>query len=226
MSLRAEKLLVSVGIQSLIAGVFLWIESVNGSRAIPEPAWLVTALDRSLPLVPSSVWLYVSWYASPAVLLMLRREDFRRASAAIVAGFLMCAVGYALLPVAMDRPSLDDREGLSAAVLRAVYAIDRPRNIFPSFHAALCAILLAVTPGSTRRRLAIGGWTSAICLSCILTKQHYALDVVAGVAVGVVAVVALDAAKSWRGTQAGGREIVLRIQRYEAFAGNGIRTKP
>lgn len=197
MSSRAEKLLVSVGIQSVVAGVFLWIESVNGSRAIPEPAWLVTALDRSLPLVPSSVWLYVSWYATPVVLLMLPREDFRRASAAVLAGFLMCAVGYALLPVAIDRPSLDDREGLSAAVLGAVYAIDHPRNIFPSFHAALCATLLGVTPGPLRLRLALGGWIAAICVSCVLTKQHYVLDVIAGLGVGAVAVIGVDATKSW-----------------------------
>jgi membrane-associated phospholipid phosphatase len=197
MSLWREKVLVSLAIQSVIAGVFFWIETVNGSATFRAPSWLSTPPDRSLPLFPASVWLYVSWYAIPALLLPLARGNFRRASAAVLVGFLICALGYACFPVTMDRPSVDASAGLSATVLSAVYAIDRPRNIFPSFHAALCATVFRVVPAPPGLRIALGAWISAICVSCILTKQHYALDVVAGLLVGAVAVAAVDAARRW-----------------------------
>ena len=195
MSLWREKVLVSVGIQAVIAGVFLRIEAINAATALPAPAWLATPFDRALPLVPYAVWPYVSWYAFPVVLLMLGREDFRRASAAVLVSFLVCAVGYVLLPVAMERAPLEGHDGTSAIVLGAVYAIDHPRNIFPSFHAALCATVLGVIRGTPRTRLLLAAWVAAICLSCILTKQHYALDVVAGLVVGAGAVAAVDAAR-------------------------------
>src|SRR5882724_297600 len=101
------------------------------SVVLPAPAWLVTPLDGHVPFVPGAVWLYVSWYGAPVILLMLKREEFRRASASVLIGFLLCALGYALLPVTMDRP-LVDGDGMSTALLRIVYAIDRPSNIFPS----------------------------------------------------------------------------------------------
>lgn len=193
MTLRREKVLVCVVIQSIIAAVFLGIEAVNASRAAPAPAWLVTPLDQALPLVPGAVWFYVSWYATAAVLLPLERDDFRRASGAVLVGFLLCAVGYLALPVAMERPPMSDRAGLSAAVLRAVYAVDHPRNIFPSFHATLAGVVLTVVPGPRSIRVPLTAWMAAVCVSCVLTKQHYVLDVVAGLGAGALAVSAVDA---------------------------------
>jgi len=196
MTLRQEKLFVSVAIQSIVAVIFFWIETVNGSVSLRAPVWFPMSLDRRLPFVPGAVWLYVSWYAAPLILLRLPRETFRRASAAVIVGFFLCAVFYAILPLPMERPVVR-RDGLSTAVLDAVYSIDKPRNIFPSFHATVCAVLTMVTPGRPGLRVAMVAWTSAICVSCVLTKQHYVLDVVAGLCVGTVAVVITDWARRW-----------------------------
>ena len=196
MSLRWEKLFVSLGVQSIIAVVFFWIERVTESGPVPVPAWLITPLDDAIPLVPWTVWAYVSWYAIPVVLLMLDREGFRRAAVAVLLGFGLCAVGYVLLPVSMERPTVVG-DGPSAILLRAVYAIDHPRNILPSFHATICVILLRVAPGAPVYRLALGAWMAAICCSCVSTTQHYALDVFAGLTVGLMAVSTVDAVKRW-----------------------------
>jgi len=72
--------------------------------------------------------------------------------------------------------------------LRLLYAVDRPVSLFPSFHAAVAPVLLALRPRNWVLRAALAFWMTAICASCVLTKQHYILDIVAGVLVGHAAV--------------------------------------
>ena len=103
-------------------------------------------------------------------------------------------VGYVLLPVTIERPSVGSRANLSGATLAFLYAVDPPRNLFPSFHAAIAAILLRLS-AHTQLASAVTAWLIAICAACLLTRQHYVLDVVAGLAVGAFAVAVVDA---WR----------------------------
>src|SRR5262245_54024379 len=92
------------------------------------------------------------------------------------------------VPAVMHRPPLDHLQGPSISALRMVYAMDPPANLFPSFHAALATVVLLVPLRSRRLRVAVALWMIGICVSCALTKQHYVLDVVAGVLVGVFVV--------------------------------------
>jgi membrane-associated phospholipid phosphatase len=185
---RTEKLVVSIGVQTITAGLFVAVQRLHGAGDVPVPAWLVSPVDARLPFVPASVWLYASWYVAPAMLFTAARAEFRRAAAAIVVAFVVCAVGWVLIPATMDRPRLDGMAGASAAALRLVYLIDPPRNLFPSFHAALAGVI-ALLPGVRRRlaRATVVAWMGAICVSCVLTKQHYLLDVLAGLVVGLSA---------------------------------------
>jgi membrane-associated phospholipid phosphatase len=66
-----------------------------------------------------------------------------------------------------------------------LYHFDAPTSLFPSFHAA-CAIVLQQSLKSQTRlaRAAVMAWAVALCCSCVLTKQHYMLDVAVGAVVG------------------------------------------
>ena len=142
--------------------------------------------------MPAAVWLYLSWYVAPLLILRTDRTRFRRAAVAVLVSFLACAAGWSLLPVSMDRPRLDGGGGPSIVALRAVYAIDPPSGLFPSFHAALAAIIVRVPWRSRLARAAQAAWMCAICVSCLLTKQHYVLDVLSGVVVGLLTAVTVD----------------------------------
>ena len=140
MTLRTEKALVSLGLALLLHPTFQAVAAVASARSIPPPAWLLTPVDRSLPLVPVAVWVYLSWYPATAAVLLAGRETFRRAAVAYLIAFAVCIAIHLLFPVTIDRPELADGAGISATLLRAVYAADRPINLFPSFHAAVAAI--------------------------------------------------------------------------------------
>jgi membrane-associated phospholipid phosphatase len=198
MTLRAEKALVSLGLASILGPGFFWVARMTEARSTLPPAWLATWLDQICPLIPAAVLIYLSWYPATLIVLVAERTTFRRAYAAYVLAFAMCVAGYLVLPVTISRPNLAHDAGLSVAVLRALYAFDPPVNVFPSFHAAVAAILWRLRPASPIGSAVVSAWVVTLCFACVLTKQHYVLDVVAGLAVGIVAVALGDVALRWK----------------------------
>jgi hypothetical protein len=195
-TLRSEKALVTVALAALLHPLFQSVAAHGMNRPLPPPAWLVTPLDRTLPVVPMAVWLYVSWYPAAALGLFADRSTLRRLYCAYTLAFVICLAAYLAFPVTIERPALDSAPGLSAAVLRALYTADRPVNLFPSFHAAVAGILLQLRPPSAVLRRGLVTWMLAICAACVLTRQHYVLDVVAGLGVGGIVVAIVDGVRS------------------------------
>ena len=155
-----------------------------------------------MPVVAAAVWVYLSWYPAAFAVLLGNRDAFRRAAGAYVLAFVMCVVGYLTLPVAIDRPIIASGASISGAALRFLYGFDPPVNVFPSFHAAIAAILWRLRSRSGVMSAAVSAWTIALCLACVLTKQHYVFDVIAGLAVGGMALGAVDVTRSWAGLHA------------------------
>lgn len=184
MTAGREKMLL-VGVLGLVMPLgFVSVASLASGNAAPAPAWLVTPLDDAIPVVPVAVWAYASWYPASLVSLFVDRETFRRVCIAEFIAFLACSTMHLLWPISIERPSLDQYTGASADALRFLYSVDRPVSIFPSFHAAVAPILLQLRPPALWLRVLLATWMAAICISCVLTKQHFVLDVVAGLAVG------------------------------------------
>jgi len=198
MTHRAEKLIVSVGLAAILHPTFQAVAAVANTRSIPPPRWLLTPFD-TLPVVPMAVWIYLSWYPATAAVLLTGCETFRRAYAAYLVAFAVSITSYLLFPVTITRSPVATTTGASSAMLRAVYTLDLPVNLFPSFHAAVAAILWRLRPTSGVISLGVSVWALALCAACILTKQHYVLDVGAGVIVGILALQAVDFARTaWR----------------------------
>ena len=153
-------------------------------RAVP-----VTPLDRWIAFNPDWVWAYQSVYLLmplPAW-LVIERADLQR----YVSGFIvMSVVGFAvfaLYPVASPRPeAVPDHVGYQ--LLRAY---DGTLNCLPSLHAGLAVFAAlfghaALAPTLSRRhaliyRLATTAWLAAILYATLATKQHWAVDLPAGI---------------------------------------------
>jgi hypothetical protein len=186
-----EKALVSAILLAVTIPVFYGAEAlVTRHSAAP---WLVTRWDAEIPLVPGAVWIYMSWYLAPWLLLAAPAREFRRAASAIVVAFTVCMICYAVIPAAIERPAVLGQT-LSERALRFLYEHDPPWNICPSFHAALCAVLWRSAAGGAVAKWMMKTWMAAICAACVLTKQHNLLDIAAGIAVGGGAVGAASAA--------------------------------
>src|SRR5690606_29904267 len=65
-----------------------------------------------------------------------------------------------------------------------------------SYHCALAAVLWSAHPRRLWGRMALGVWAAGVAVACILTRQHYVVDVVAGIALGLGAARIADRARS------------------------------
>jgi membrane-associated phospholipid phosphatase len=96
--------------------------------------------------------------------------------------------GFLLYPPSAPRPAAVAGDGFAAWTLRIAYHNDPPYNCFPSLHVAY-SFVSALTCVRVHRRVGIAATVSAalVALSTVFTKQHYVLDVIAGILMAIVA---------------------------------------
>lgn len=153
----------------------------------------LTALDRWIGFRPRWIWVYQSVYllmSLPPLLAVTRGQ-----LAVYTRGFLgMTAVAigfYVLLPIEAPRPADVPRDGMWGILLM----YDRTINTFPSLHIAMAAHALCYAGwlAGPRRSAAVGValalgvlWLLLVAYSTLATKQHYAVDLPAGVLLGLL----------------------------------------
>ena len=106
----------------------------------------------------------------------------RRTVMAYVTIVVTAYLGFLLYPTLAPRPAAVDGDDILAWSLRAVYAVDPPYNCFPSLHVAY-SFLAALASYRVHRGVGFAAlaWATVIGISTLYTKQHYIVDVIAGV---------------------------------------------
>lgn len=174
-----------MGLGALFLIIYGWCNWFTAQRAnVPT---LFFEWERSIPFVPLMIIPYMSidlFFVTAPFLCRSKRElaafSKRMAAALIIAG--LC---FLLFPLrfAFERAPLG---GWLGAFFDLFQRIDRPYNLLPSLHIALCLILAEIfarhTRGLLRQALII--WFVLIGFSAVLTYQHHIMDVVAGFALG------------------------------------------
>jgi membrane-associated phospholipid phosphatase len=159
------------------------------TRHLPE-----LALDRALPLVPVWALIYGAFYLFLILLLIVvvRQDELVRRT--VYAYLLIWITAYVffffLYPTAAPRPPRVIGEGFAMWGLRALYSSDPPYNCFPSLHVAH-SFVSALASYRVNRGLGVLAMICAalVALSTLFTKQHYVVDVIAGVVLALVAYV-------------------------------------
>lgn len=153
-------------------------------------SWL--PIDDHIPFVPFFVYFYVFWYPFQlltAVWLFLRDGDaFRRYIWSFSIGFNSSILFCLLFPNGQNlRPAAVPGEGLAAALIRGIYAVDTNTNVLPSTHVigSLLVVFAAFDSPSVSRPWRIAAIIAAILinLSTVCIKQHSILDLYVGLAV-------------------------------------------
>lgn len=149
------------------------------------------SIDRAVSLQPAWVLVYGSLYVFVLILPLLvvrGRELMRRALQACIAVMLVAYAGFLLYPTAAPRPAQVPGDGFFAWSLRLAYSLDPPYNCFPSLHVAY-SFLSALTCYRIHRGVGAAAvlWATLIAISTLYTKQHYAVDAIAGAAMALVA---------------------------------------
>jgi membrane-associated phospholipid phosphatase len=161
----------------------------------PGPAPPVLAIEEAIPFAPGWIWAYVSLaiLVPLAPSLATSRELLLRYARGLALLCGICFVIFFLNPVAGPRPALMPEHALYGFIV----SVDRPSNSLPSLHAGLTAysllyiwrVLRPDLGGRGRSILGLGTaiWAILILYSTLATKQHWLLDLPAGVLVAWVA---------------------------------------
>ena len=149
---------------------------------------LTTALDRAIPFVPWTWWIYFPHYVFGLMVTTVLMPDLRvvlRVFLAILLGQVISCTIYFILPSAFPRPtSVGDADPITAAALTWFWGIDPPNNTFPSTHVANACM---AAMGAWYSRHPVRWYSVAVAVGVFITvhtaKQHYWVDAVGGVLV-------------------------------------------
>ena len=100
---------------------------------------------------------------------------------------IACGLFFLFYPTSYPRPDYPITDNfLVNLVMSAIQAADTPNNCFPSLHVALSAVgAISLRNFSPKVRVLFWTWALLIFVSTLTTKQHYVLDVVAGISVAL-----------------------------------------
>lgn len=188
--LVGDALFERVAMTLLAIGAFLPYFAIN----LVTLAWpardLGGPVDRLVPFSPAWELVYVSIYFYVFVVVAYVRDAplFRRIVLCFCLIQLACYAMFLAMPVGMQRPQALDLSRFLEWGLALNYALDQPRNLFPSLHLAnafmVSLVLFRVQPRAGAWALA---WAGLIGYSTMAARHHFFADVVAGIVVALVA---------------------------------------
>ncbi len=181
-----------VALTGLVLGGFgYWWTNQSAAMASTLP---LTALDYAIPFWPGSGWVYACNYLF-IVVAFLRLDGGERKSRfiyAMLASQLFAVMVFAIWPVRFPRevfPIPLDAAPVHRALAGWWRLIDQPVNCLPSLHVSTSVLCVAAFPRCRGWGRHVLAWVAAVCisLSTLTFKQHYVVDVLAGLALGLAA---------------------------------------
>ena len=183
---------------ALVTGLYvLAVRAPQRTPVVIEPG----RIDALVPFVPAAAYVYVSYALLLPVLIVLaaHRRHFGCVFAAAAGCGLANAAIYNLMPTCIAQRTLAPAGSLLAGIQR----LDTTLGAVPSGHVALpaaiatAALMIALhgardATSAFWARAATGYalWTVALAGSTLLTRQHYVLDIAAGLLFGPAVAVA------------------------------------
>lgn len=149
---------------------------------------LTLPADTAIPFMPGWSFVYLGcflfWAVNYILITRQEKEKWFQFATGDYLSRLICGIFFVLLPTTNVRPEVMGN-GAAEHIIQFVYWIDAPTNLFPSIH---CLVSWMCFIG-IRGKSYIPKWYRAFsCLfaiavfaSTLFTKQHFVVDVIAGV---------------------------------------------
>jgi membrane-associated phospholipid phosphatase len=191
--LGAQVGLKALGITAFMALFFVAYFHLLRHPARPVTVMPLTALDHAIPFQPAAYAAYVSlwFYVCLAPGLLHTRRDllaYALWAAALCLAGLAC---FYFVPTAVPPRPAD--AGAQHPALALLQGVDAAGNACPSLHVATAVFsaiwidrLLRGIAAPPVLRAANGAWLALIAYSTLAIRQHVAIDVLAGAALGTV----------------------------------------
>ena len=185
--------LKALGVPLLIGVFFAAYFYLLNNPAYPITVMPLIGLDRLIGFQPLTLPLYLSiWvYVSLPPALLTTRRELQAYALAMAATCLVGLTVFYFWPTAVPAPDIDWTQSPNVNLLKQ---LDASGNACPSLHVATAAFSgvwlnhLLRRIGAPRWILIINwAWFVGIAYSTLATRQHVAVDALAGLLLGVVA---------------------------------------
>ena len=179
----------------------LWAGGYYAVAACVDPSRaqvLAEGLAARLPFVPAVAPLYLGVHPLSALPFVRATSDdgLRRVTIGHVVIVLVSVVAWLAVPVSFPRSLTPTGGGFGAWALTSIRGSDPVVNCLPSTH---CAMAVHAAWRLRGDHVVLARWSAVtavlIAISTMLLRQHYAVDVVAGVALGAAVAWGMD---RWR----------------------------
>ncbi len=158
----------------------------------PNPVVLALPIDAQLPFLPSWGWVYIGsyffWIYIYITAARCSKDLACRLAISDIAGKLIAFLFFLAFPTTIVRPEIAGT-GLTSFLMRTIYTLDSPTNLFPSLH---CFVpWLGTRCIFSAKNLKHKGihcvfsftGTMLVFASVLFTKQHVAVDILGGILV-------------------------------------------
>lgn len=152
-----------------------------------EPVTLhMTWVDRVVPFVPLTVWIYVSEYLYFGVIYIICKDmgNLNKYLYSFFVNQFVSILIFWVWPTTYPRdlfPLPDTLDPITHTLFSALRVMDSPANCCPSLHVSSVYLSSFIFFDEQRRKLPFFLiWGTAIALSTLTTKQHYLIDVIVG----------------------------------------------
>jgi membrane-associated phospholipid phosphatase len=146
-----------------------------------------TPLDKAIPFVPVTIWIYNSQFAFLFLALWMGSDATRKTLTyyAMLIATAIAFIFFVFLPTEIPHQVVHS-EGLTGRLWRVLYLADTSQNCFPSLHVALAILAAnALMIVNQTWRVAAPLWATLICISTLTTKQHHMIDILGGIGVAM-----------------------------------------
>ena len=177
-------------IDTLLLAVVIAVSCMYFVLNMPQSSLHVlrTVFDDQIPRLPvfSIIYLaFLPWFWGVTIYAWLKNRYFRQLACSVIIVNLIAFVVYLAFQTYVPREVIVSNDFFSS-ILQFIYNSDQPYNGFPSLHSALSATIATyfVIRHSKWSRAAIL-MAALIVASTLFVKQHFIVDAIAGVTLGI-----------------------------------------
>lgn len=156
----------------------------------------LTKLDKAIPFLPFMIFIYVS-YLVYAFIVIARSKDDQQVTEIFYITHIqlfICLCFFILYPVTYPRETFYYANPITHLFNQFWIWFDAPNNCFPSLHTANCCLAIHFSQDKEKRWI-YTAWGMLIIFSTLTCKQHYIVDILAGI---FVYLISITLAKAWK----------------------------
>jgi len=193
-----------MGILLLITAAFLYLASNHFHFTAPEYLPM-SPMENSIPFLPYTIWIYLSEYILFVVIFFLCKdtENLNRYFYAFLFMQVTSVLIFCLWPTIYPRelfPIPEDTDCITYFIFDSLRRTETAASCFPSLHVSSVYLSVFIFLKEQRNKLPFFLiWGTAIALSTLTTKQHYLVDIVAGIIMAVLSFCIFRFCFSYRG---------------------------